>query len=252
MDEGDIVAYLRRIGADRTATLSQLHVAHLCAVPFENLSIHWREPIHFDPELLFAKIVGGRRGGFCYELNGLFAELLLALGYRVERLAARVFSDDGRLGIPFDHMCLRVDGAWLVDVGFGDSFIAPLRLDALGEQSDGRRTFRVVAEGANTFKLLDAGCPSYCFELVAHPISDFAPGCAYHTTSPESPFTRGTVVSRLTADGRITLRDDRWIETIAGQKREHPIDRGEWESILADRFGITAVACADQRRGPPC
>src|SRR5215204_6406364 len=118
----DLIArYLDRLRAhDRS--LSALHEAHLHAVPFENLSIHSNERVQLDIAWLFDKLVTRRRGGFCYELNGLFAELLRALGHRVDLLAARVLGPDGALGIPFDHMCLRVDDVWLADVGFGDSF----------------------------------------------------------------------------------------------------------------------------------
>src|SRR5262245_64571627 len=109
----DRAAYLDRLayaGSTTTTaeTLAELHVAHLLAVPFENLSIHSGETIRLDPDWLFDKIVGRRRGGFCYELNGLFAELLVDLGFHVERLAARVYGAVGHLGIPFDHMALAV------------------------------------------------------------------------------------------------------------------------------------------------
>src|SRR5215468_1867636 len=120
-------AYLTRIGVPQpaaadAAALRWLHRAHLLAVPFENLSIHLGEPISLDPGDLLAKVVGRRRGGFCYELNGAFALLLEALGFGVRRVAARVYGG-GKLGPPFDHLCLAVrpadDGApWLADVGF--------------------------------------------------------------------------------------------------------------------------------------
>jgi N-hydroxyarylamine O-acetyltransferase len=242
-----IDAYFARIGAadvPRTASpevLARLHVAHLVAVPFENLSIHTGETIQLDVGWLHDKLVNRRRGGFCYELNGLFAELLAALGFRVDRLAARVIGADGALGIPFDHLCLRVDGAWLVDVGFGDSFIRPLRLDERGEQRDGRRAFRIVEDGRDAMVLEDRGRPMFRFELAPFALADFASGCTYHQTSPQSHFTRGRVVSRLTEDGRITLRDDRLIVTdAAGTKTESPVDGGEaWQRLAREHFGLS-------------
>ncbi len=238
--------YLARIGAadvPRTASpevLARLHVAHLIAVPFENLSIHRGETIQLDVDWLHDKLVTRRRGGFCYELNGLFAELLAALGFRVDRLAARVFGADGALGIPFDHMCLRVDDTWLVDVGFGDSFVRPLRLDERGEQTDGRRAFRIVEDGGDAMILEDRGRPAFRFELAPLPLADFAPGCTYHQTSPDSSFTRRRVVSRLTEDGRLTLRDDRLIVTdAAGTKTESLIDDAEtWQRFAREHFGL--------------
>lgn len=238
MNHDELIArYLDRIGTtDRS--LAALHQAHLLAVPFENLSIQADERIHLEIEWLVDKLITRRRGGFCYELNGLFARLLRALGHRVDMLAARVLHSDGTLGIPFDHMCLRVDDVWLADVGFGDNFIVPLRLDAREVQHDGRRGFRVLAEGA-TFALEDAGRRVYVFDLTPYALADFAGGCEHHQTSPDSHFTRGRVVSRLTPTGRITLRDQRLITTdLTGGKTETPIDSAQWRTLLAEHFGI--------------
>src|SRR5687768_14066907 len=95
--------YLQRIGAARSSSLAELQERHLLSVPFENLDTHMDTRIVLEIPWLYDKIVVRRRGGFCYELNGLFAELLRDLGYRVEMLAARVFGPNG-LGPPFDHM----------------------------------------------------------------------------------------------------------------------------------------------------
>src|ERR1041384_4114649 len=150
----NIPAYLDRInyrGPLNTdaETLRQLHIAHLRNVPFENLSIHAHEPIVLNDESLFKKIVTRRRGGFCYELNGLFAALLRALGFQVTMLSAEVANTDATFSAPFDHMTLLVtlDERWLVDVGFGDSFIEPLRLDEHGPQIQGDRAYRIEPAG---------------------------------------------------------------------------------------------------------
>src|SRR5437762_3314192 len=102
----DVNAYLKRIDyAGSTAptleTLNALHQAHLYAVPFENLDIHLGRPIILEYDHLFDKIVTQRRGGFCYELNGMFAWLLRELGFEVSMLNARVLDGDGKLGIDF-------------------------------------------------------------------------------------------------------------------------------------------------------
>ena len=147
----DIDAYLKRINyrgslAPTAQTLQELQVAHLLTVPFENLSIHSAEPIILDDDALFEKIVVRRRGGFCYELNGLFAALLRELGFEVAMLSAGVANAQGTFGPDFDHMTLLVavndDGLaqrWLADVGFGDSFREPLLLDSRQEQAQGER-----------------------------------------------------------------------------------------------------------------
>jgi len=256
----DTAAYLERMAYRGDArptpeTLAALQLAHLLAVPFENLSIHSGEPIQLRPDWLFDKIVRRRRGGFCYELNGLFAELLNALGFEAEMLAARVYSGDGRLGIPFDHMCLRVragGAAWLADVGFGDNFVRPLRLDDPDEQSDGRRSFRIEADGDARI-VRDEGRRSYRFELVPHALGDFEPGSRYHQTSPESQFPRGRIVSRLTPDGRVSLTDDRLIVTGAGgDKREQPVTGPEeWWRVCAEQFGISNFGDARGSKGEP-
>ena len=130
MTRGDLGAYLDRIGYTGTPdatieTLRALHVAHLLSVPFENLDIHLGRTIVLDESHLFEKIVRQRRGGFCYELNGLFAGMLRALGFRVTMLSAGVARKSGGFGPEFDHMTLTVDVGeeqWLADVGFGDGF----------------------------------------------------------------------------------------------------------------------------------
>jgi N-hydroxyarylamine O-acetyltransferase len=242
----DVAGYLARIRyrggtAPSPDVLADLHLAHLLAVPFENLSIHAGETIQLRADWLFEKIVGRGRGGFCYELNGLFAELLTAIGFEVQRLAARVYSVGGALGIPFDHMCLQVRTGgtdWLADVGFGDSFIRPLRLDDASAQNDGRRVFRIEADGDERV-VWDGAARSYRFGRPPYALADFEPGCRHHQTSADSHFTQRRVVSRLTATGRVTLRDDRLIVTDDGVKREQPVrDRDEWTRLAAERFDL--------------
>jgi N-hydroxyarylamine O-acetyltransferase len=238
-----VAEYLDRIECD--GGLEDLHRAHLLRVPFENLSIHRGEPITLAPEPLFEKIVRRRRGGFCYELNGLFAELLLALGFEVDRLAARVYGPGGALGIPFDHLCLRVkaeEGVFLCDVGFGDCFVRPLRMEERGEQHDGRTLFRIEDSGEERELWMrdraGAWVRQYRFALAPFRLSDFEGACHHHQTSPDSPFTQKRVSSLLTELGRVTLRDDRLIERIGEETREIPIDTRDWERLLLERFGI--------------
>ena len=114
-----------------TKTLYDLHFAHMLAVPFENLDIGLHYPIDINELAIWNKIVHNNRGGFCYELNGLFAWLLKQIGFDVTYLNARVFNRTGELGSDFDHLTLLVQipgqsDRWLADVGFGDSFTEPL------------------------------------------------------------------------------------------------------------------------------
>ncbi|MBD0693196.1 acetyltransferase [Streptomyces sp. CBMA123] len=240
-------AYLERIGVTEPGPpsaegLARLQEAHLRAVPFENLSIHLGEPVVLEPAALVAKVVDRRRGGFCYELNGAFAELLRSLGYRVSLLAARVF-DGERLGPPFDHLALRVDldEPWLVDVGFGRFTRLPLRLDGRGEQPDphGTAVIRPFGEHGVLDVVLD-GTPQYRIDHGTHPLADFGPTCWWQATSPQSPFTRADTCSMLTADGgRTTLSGTRLIRTAAdGSRTEEQLTDAGALSAYREYFGI--------------
>ena len=245
MDGHEIRQYLERIdyaGSTEPTldVLRALHLAHLRSVPFENLSVRAHEPIVLEERPLIDKIVIGRRGGFCYELNGLFAQLLDGLGFRVERLAGRVGLD----GIPFDHMALavRLEEVWLADVGFGDSFLSPLRLEGPGPQDggDGRR-YRLDREN-ETLSLMrqeaDAWRRQYSFTLTSWPLAAFAEGCRYHQTSPRSHFTQNTIVSRATETGRVTLSNRRLIVTDLSGRHEDILDDQAAAKALATHFGI--------------
>lgn len=250
-----ISGYLHRIGADRPAVpdavaLRDLQVRHLRTVPFENLSVHLGEEIVLDEGALVAKVVERKRGGLCYELNGAFAVLLRELGFRVTRLQARVFTADGALGIPYDHMTLLVEtpartgsgrGAdrWLADVGFGNHSTHPLAFDERGDQRDPAGTFRVVAGPDGDVDVVRDGKPQFRVDQRPRALADFAAGAWYHRTSPDSHFTRSLVCSRNTHDGRITLAGDRLVSTVGGERREREL-AGDAEILAAYRehFGL--------------
>ena len=225
----DVDSYLRRIGYDgprrpSAEVLRSLHRRHLFSVPFENLDIPLGVPIRLDLGLLYDKIVLRRRGGFCYELNGLFGALLTALGFRVQMLSARVRREDGGFGPEFDHMLLKValDEPWLVDVGFGDSFVDPIVFRSGGaDQVNGHRY--VVLPIEDEWELLredsKGNVPLYVFRDIPHTLDEYDGMCAFHQNSPESHFTKSWICSRATPDGRITLANMRLIVT-GGNLRE--------------------------------
>lgn len=230
----DVTAYLKRINYSgplnpSSETLRQLQLAHLLSVPFENLSIHSGEPIVLDDDALFDKIVVRRRGGFCYELNGLFAALLRSLGFNVQMLSAGVCNSEGEWGPEFDHMTLLVtlEQRWLADVGFGDSFIEPLLLDNREEQVQGTRAFRLEATGDRLVLLQrEMGQdwkPQYRFSLEPHVYADYEEMCRYQQTSPKSHFTHGRICSRLTNEGRVSLSQFRLITTRGKTKEERSL-----------------------------
>ena len=248
----NIDAYLKRINYNgprdvSAETLRALQVAHLTSVPFENLSIHAGERIVLDEDALFTKIVEERRGGFCYECNGLFAGLLRAMGFDVAMLAAGVAQRDSGFGPIFDHMTLMVtlDERWLVDVGFGESFVEPLLLDTRADQVQGTRSFRLIDSEDHVVLLLrnenEDWQPQYRFTLQPYTFPDYEEMCRFHQTSSESHFTKNVICSRATADGRITLSGMRLITTSGPQRlrEEQTLSSSEeYDRVLREQFGV--------------
>jgi N-hydroxyarylamine O-acetyltransferase len=246
----NVPAYLDRINyagpsSATVETLRGLHRCHMFAVPFENLDIGLGRKIVCDEDACIRKIVGQRRGGFCYEMNGAFAALLRELGFRVTLLSARVASEDGSSSPEFDHLALRVDldEPWLADVGFGDCFVEPLHMRPGVEQLQGERRFRIVDDrGSMSVEMAEAvriWKRQYSFTLTARSLDEFAPRCEYHQTSPESTFTQKRVCTRATPEGRITLADKKLVVTRNGKKEERLLkSEDEWRALLNDHFGI--------------
>lgn len=227
-------SYLRRIGATRESSLAELQERHLLSVPFENLDTHTDTRIVLEIPWLHDKIVERRRGGFCYELNGLFAELLRDLGFQVDLLAARVFGG-GTLGPLFDHLTLLVDDAWLVDVGFGAFSLHPLRWDSREEQEDPAGSFRLV-DHTDDVDVYQDGEPQYRIERRPRSLPDFIPTCWWQQTAPESHFRTGPRASIVTPDGRMTLTDKKLVLTKHGDKTELPVT--DPEAAFREHFGI--------------
>lgn len=246
----DVSAYLNRINyrgstEPTVETLRGIHRAHPLTVPFENLDIHLNRQIVLNEAALFEKIVVKRRGGYCYELNGLFTSLLRQMGFRVTLFSSNVIH--GGIPAAIDHLTLLVhlDDRWIVDVGFGDSSRLPLRLDEAGEQygmgqryrftqADGRWTLWSGRENGGWYD-------EYSFEvdLIPLTLSDFEEANRYYQTAPESYFVQGRICSRATADGRLSLTADRLIITQNDQREETPIEsEQDFLRALSEHFGI--------------
>lgn len=245
----DVDGYLARIGAARprradAATLAELQRRHLHAVPFENLSVHLGEDITLDRGRLVDKVVRRRRGGFCYELNGAFATLLGALGYRVTLIEARVIAGGEEHALPYDHLTLSVlpengSGPWLTDVGFGEFSERPLRLDRRGPQRDPAGVFEIVDAEHGDVVVLQDGAPKYRVSARPRKLSEFVPTCWYHRSSPDSHFTQKLVCTRLTDHGRITLSGRKLKETVAGESKETQLpDEAAVLDAYRHHFGI--------------
>jgi N-hydroxyarylamine O-acetyltransferase len=244
-------AYLLRLGhrgrpEPTLEALGQLHLEHLLRVPFENLDIERGVPIRLELDALHAKVVARRRGGYCYELNGLFAALLRGLGYEVRLLSARVARADGSFGPELDHLALRVSSpllaeAQLADVGFGDAFLRPLPLRPGFTRREGRKGLHLDRSGEDWRYAEDHGegpRPQYAFTLSPRELADFEPRNAWQQTSPESHFTRNRLCSLATPQGRITLTGSRLVVTAGGSRSETLLEPGQVEAVLRERFGI--------------
>lgn len=243
-------AYLRRIGYDgpttpNAATLCGIHRAHMLRVPFENLDMQvLHRHIDLDEGAFYEKIVGRRRGGYCYELNGLFAALLRALGFAVTLHSARLAGNRGAAGPEFDHLTLvvQLEERWLADVGFGESFQKPLLLDCDGPQAQESGTYRISHDGP-TWTLAALGAngkwkPTYHFSLEAHPLSDFAGMCEWHQVAPESAF-RKDICTLPTPGGRVTLSERRLMVVRDGQRQMRRLESAEdYAAALREHFGI--------------
>jgi len=245
--------YLARISMQEIPELTTpqglrgLHRAHLLAVPFENLDIHLGVPIVLEPERILRKIVADRRGGFCYELNAAFHWLLTEFGYRATLLSAEVARPEGGFGIPFDHMTLLVDidgDRWLADVGFGDSFLKPLRFVEGEVHEEVEHRYRLTRHEPYWHlerAPRDRGdyAVQYRFTTVPRLLAEFRGGCEYHQTSPESTFTQKVVASRALLNGRVTVTRDRVILLQGQERRESPLaDERAWNEALARHLGI--------------
>jgi N-hydroxyarylamine O-acetyltransferase len=242
--------YLARIGVEpdhlepNEEVLRLLQRRHLMTVPFENLDIHWKRPIVLDIDRFYEKIVVNRRGGFCYELNGLFNELLRSLGFETRLISARVFNGTEH-GPEYDHAAIIVtigDDEYLTDVGFGDFSTEPLRYSLGSEQRDPSGVFVIRRFDDEYVEVAkrdgDDWKSQYIFKDMPRELSEFAEMCDFQQYSPESHFTKGKVCSILTESGRKTLTDKKFIVTLKDRTEEEIMSDREFNDILRREFQI--------------
>lgn len=183
---------------------------HVRTVPFENLDVQLGRPVVMDPDACYDKVVHRRRGGWCFELNGVLSWALREIGFDVVRLSGGVRRDvagDKQMG---NHLCLlvRMDRPYLVDVGFGSSLSQPLPLEAsTHEQSPYHLTLSNMNDGYWRFSERTGGDPfSYDFRTNAADESRFADHCAWLQTHADSPFVQNLLVQRRVGDKHLALR----------------------------------------------
>jgi N-hydroxyarylamine O-acetyltransferase len=246
----DLDRYLKRIGYDgprepTERTLAALQRAHILNVPFDALDCLLGNRVTVEPEDAYRKVVDAGRGGYCFELNGLFAWALEEIGFDVKRLAARpLIPVDPGVAEPFAHLALLVelDRRWLVDVGFGYPFAhEPLDLDVRGEQlRDGRR-FRISEDGDDLLveELGAEEVRAYRFRLEPVEQDEFAPRCRIYSTDPDSVFVRHGPVVRVFDDGWVKVTRTGVAGVRGGRRIDREItDEADWRAALLEHAGL--------------
>lgn len=246
--------YLHRIDYTGTPTADIETVARmmrrqLFSVPFENLDVQAGKIVSLVPEEIVEKIVGRKRGGYCYEVNGLFAMALQSLGISYRFVAARPMFYPARR--PRTHMALVLTlGAerWLCDLGFGSYGIrAPMRLSALDEEIAQDDDTFMMTLGDDGFYLLRAKVDGqwtnqYAFDLSPQEWVDFVPANYLNSTHPEAIFVRMTVAVLMTAAGRKILGGDSLKIVAHGRTEQRTVAPNELAGVLAREFGLTMAS----------
>lgn len=226
--------------------LQALHRAMIRTVPFENIAILEGQSISLDPEAIFAKIVEQGRGGYCFELNTMLAEILEFFNYTVERLLGRVWVTGAAAPLP-THMALKVTldkQSYLCDVGFGGSTIRePLPWNTGSIVSQSPDSFRLDETENAEIMLSGSIGPSWkhLYSLLPCTVrsQDYVPANHFTSTHPDSFFTREPVAALATEDGRITLHG-RMFRRIGktGKTERELANLEELVQVLSQNFGL--------------
>lgn len=244
----DIQKYLKRIAVPAEnkldlTYLARLQYSHMQRIPFENLDVTREIPIKLDDKAFFEKILNRNRGGFCYELNGLFQKLLAELGFQSHLISCTVKKPDGwvredshaAILVYLDHT------PYLVDVGFGDSVRQPIPLNG-EEKSDVSGTYRVIELRDELFDLQrlenEKWRTLYRFSDKPKKLQDFTDACLFNQTSPDSHFTHGDLATIATKNGRITLSGMTATISENGKKDKYELSEEEKSGFLLKHFEI--------------
>jgi N-hydroxyarylamine O-acetyltransferase len=238
----DVQAYFDRIGFQGRArpdlaTLRALHRGHSFAIPYENLDVQLGRPLTTDPAAAFDKIVRRRRGGWCYEMNGLFGAVLQDIGFQVTRLAGAAMRKDRGDSAIGNHLVLLVqlpDGPWVADVGFGDGSRDPYPLQEGPVVSDGY-AYDLARLDGDWWRLTNhpfGGAPSFDFTLEPADPTRLAAKCHELQTSPESGFVLNAVAQRH-VEGEIRL--------LRGRSFRRLTPHGHDDSLVANADAFVAL-----------
>ena len=246
----DLDRYFARIDFDgdrapALGTLERLQLAHLAAIPFENLDVRLGRPIALDLPSLEAKLVARRRGGYCFEQNTLLATVLRALGFEVDTLEARVRPPGATAALPRTHMTLRVhlaEGDWLADVGFGgDGPLRPVPFDGTAVELAGdAHRLATEPDGARVLCRREGGrwVDLYTFQpLPALPI-DFVVANHFTSTHPGSIFLKTLTAQRSTLEARHILRGRTYTLRRSDTVEARELDDAEVVEVLRETIGL--------------
>lgn len=252
----DIDAYLKRIAYDGplrpdVATLKALHRAHLRAIPYENLDVQLGRPVPMDAKAAFGKIVTRKRGGWCYEMNGLFAWALQELGFSVTRCTGAVMRESRGDEAIANHLVLKMaveESVFLADVGFGDGPQDPVLLAAGPFVSQGF-DFALSSLHDGWWRLHNnkpENASSFDFTLTPADETLLAQRCLWLQSSPQSPFVQNAVLQR---------HGDRFVWQLRGRvlrkltpegKKDYLIENApEYLGVLMEIFSINLPEAAD-------
>jgi len=224
--------------------LEHLQNLHLQHIPFENLDVIRGTPIYLNLKTIYEKVVKNNRGGYCYELNGLFHSLLVKLGYDAHLVSATVLRQTGEWAKPDTHAALLVhlNEPYLVDVGFGAATPrVPVPLNGL-EQTDASATYSIDQHEGNLYDLIRQSETEkrtlYRFNIGKKNLIDFHEGCVFNQVAKESSFTHTDIVTRAIPTGRMTLADQTLTVIENGVRTKSELSSEEKVRVLRDLFFI--------------
>ncbi len=251
----DLGAYLARIGhagpvRPDLATLKALHRAHLFAIPYENLDVRLERPMGLGVEQAFDKLVTRRRGGWCYEMNGLLGWALGEIGFSVTRLSGAVMRAERGDATLSNHLVLKVDlpeGPWIADTGLGDGLTEPIPL-AEGPYRVAGYDFRLERLDAEWWRLHNhemGGAKSFDFTLAPADPAPMAAMCDWLATSPDSIFTQAAMAYRF-GPSHITMLLGRVLRRVTpGRRTDQLVDSAdEFVALLKSEFDLDLPAAA--------
>ena len=250
LNETNVEKYLSRVTARNPEVslsfLKELQQSHVTMFSFNNLAVLLHENLSLDSQILFERIIENKRGGYCFEHNKLFCEVLRHLGFACEIVLARVLPNRDA-DVPRTHRITRVSLAgneYVVDVGFGSLCSrAPLLLDSDEPQDQGDAVYRIIEPDAGQYVLQmgkDGGWSTlYAFDRNLYTEADCLCGHHYSSTYPDAVFVNNLVVT-LKSDGDIrSLRNGSFHHTAGGVNTITSISSSaELGRILAQEFGI--------------